>query len=112
MLQLDVPFREEGAMHLRALVCLLGLTLACAARAGDADLEQAVDEKTLRDAGVPTDSDGLLAFLKKRSLTDADHDRLRDAVRLLGDDEFQVRQKATDDLIAAGRSVLPFLRPA
>lgn len=103
-------------MHPRPFLWVLGVVVFCGRPsflpAGDADLEQAADEKTLRDAGVPTDGDSLLAFFKKRTLTDADHDRLRDAVRLLGDDEFRVREKATADLKAAGRGVLPFLQLA
>jgi hypothetical protein len=81
-------------------------------RAADEDVEQAADEKTLKDAGVGTDGESLLTFFKRRTLTDADHTRFQEAVRLLGDDDFQVRQKATADLKAAGRVVLPYLRPA
>jgi HEAT repeat protein len=84
----------------------------CFATANDADLEQAADEKTLKDAGVSAEGAGLLAFFKARTLTDAEFTRLQEAMRLLGDDDFHVREKATADLRAAGRAVLPFLRTA
>src|SRR5262245_60370536 len=103
-------------MHLRAFLWLVflsyGAWFPCRIHAGDADLERAVDEKALRDAGVRTDGESLLTFFKQRTLSDADHDRLRAAVRRLGDDDFRLREQATADLAAAGRAVLPFLRTA
>jgi HEAT repeat protein len=103
-------------MHFRTYLGLLALTALflpsrfCAA--DEPDLNRAADEKALKDAGQATDAAGLLAFFRKRTLNDADHDRLREAVRLLGDDDFGTREKATAQLRAAGKAVLPFLRPA
>jgi HEAT repeat protein len=103
-------------MRFRALYLLIGVAMMsgwlCFARANDADLERAADEKTLKDAGVPTDGSSLLAFFKARTLTDAEFARLQESTRQLGDDDFHVREKATADLRAAGRAVLPFLRTA
>jgi hypothetical protein len=100
----------------RAFLYLLSIVLICSPlvliQGGERDVEQAADEKTLKEAGVATDGDSLLTFFVKRTLTDADHVRFQEAVRLLGDDDFNVREKATAELKAAGRAVLPFLRPA
>jgi HEAT repeat protein len=80
--------------------------------ADEPDPDRAADEKTLKDAGVKNDGASLLAFFRKRTSTDADHDRLLEAVRLLGDDNFRTREKATARLTAAGKAALPFLRSA
>src|SRR5262245_45780204 len=100
------PSGKESAMLLRAFLRLLGVAalcvLPCLLHADDADVEQAADEKTLKDARVAADGASLLNFLKKRTLADMDFDRLRGAVHLLGDDDFQIREKATADLQAAG----------
>jgi HEAT repeat protein len=101
-------------MLLRASIWLLGVAtlLSTASFASSEDAEQAADEKMLREAGVATDGPGLLAFFKARTLNEADRERLTKAVRHLGDDDFNVREKATAELKAAGRAALPLLRPA
>jgi hypothetical protein len=103
-------------MRFQALPLLFSVALLslrpCSAGADDAAIEQAADEKTLKDAGVPTNGAGLLAFFRERTLADAEFTRLQEATRLLGDDDFHVREKASADLKAAGRAVLPFLRTA
>jgi HEAT repeat protein len=70
------------------------------------------DAKTLRDAGVETDSAGLLAFFRLRTPTPADRARLVRCVAELGSDEFAVREHASRELAAAGRYALPLLRLA
>lgn len=76
------------------------------------DAEWAADEKMLREAGVATDGATLLAYFRERTLSETDRARMVQAVRQLGDDDFHVRERATADLQAAGRAVLPLLRPA
>jgi HEAT repeat protein len=68
--------------------------------------------KVLLDARIATDGPGLLAFLKGRTPTADDQARLARAVKSLGDDNFDTREKATEDLLAAGRAAIPFLRAA
>jgi hypothetical protein len=78
----------------------------------EAELLLAQDEKTLREAGVSSDGPGLLDFFRRRTPSNEDLDRLRAAIRRLGDESFHVREQASRDLAAAGRASLPFLRPA
>jgi hypothetical protein len=70
------------------------------------------DERTVAAARVGLDGPALLDFFRKRTLSDADQERLATTVRRLGADSFQARQKASAELIAAGRLALPFLRAA
>ena len=57
---------------------------------------------------VPRRSD----FFRKRTLSDDELTELAAKVQRLGAGAFPMRQQATRELIAAGRSALPFLRPA
>jgi hypothetical protein len=102
--------RVPAFLGLFSISVLLGLSGLLTAEEPDPD--RAADEKTLSAAGVKNDGASLLEFFRKRTSTDIDHDRLREAVRLLGDDDFRTRQKATAQLTAAGKASLPFLRPA
>jgi hypothetical protein len=84
--------------------------LAAADPDSEPELQHA--ERILRDAGVPTDGQGLLAYLRARTLSVQDQERLGAMVRLLGDSDFETREKASKDLILAGRAALPHLRSA
>jgi hypothetical protein len=72
----------------------------------------ASEERALKAAKVATDAAGLLEFLRGRVRADADLEKLRALVKRLGDDSFEVREKATQDLIALGSPALPELRRA
>jgi outer membrane protein assembly factor BamB len=95
---------------------LIGLAFVlvplAAGRAAEPDPELIHAEKTLKEADVQTDGPGLLRFVGARTLTDADRARLPEAVRHLGDEDFDTREKAATELLRAGRKALPFLRPA
>jgi hypothetical protein len=93
-------------------VLLLPLLLAPPARAAEPDPDIAPAEQTLKEAGVATDGPGLLAYLRRHTLSPADRERLAAAVRQLGDHAFPVRERASATLAAAGRPALPFLKPA
>src|SRR5712692_2542632 len=95
-----------------ALLVLMPVFLirTCGVRGQESPL--AADEKSMQDAGLKTDGPALLDFFRKRTLSEADTAKLADTVRRLGDSSFAVREKATTDLITAGRNALPFLRPA
>ncbi len=94
---------------------LLTLLLGCSwtpCRADEAEEQLAHDEKQLKESGLPTDGPGLLEFFRKRTLSDADRAALQATVRKLGDDAFEVRERAALDLVRAGRPALLVLRPA
>jgi HEAT repeat protein len=92
------------------LAAVLSSTANPADIAEDADAAYA--ERILREAGAATDDRGVLAYIRAHTLTEEELDRLARAVRFLGDEEFRVREDASRQLIAAGRSALPFLSPA
>jgi hypothetical protein len=94
-----------------AAVLLVLLAAVAAGRAADDPL-LAQDEKLLRDARIAPDGPGLLAFFRERTLTEAQKAKLADLVAKLGDDDFDVREKASADLVKAGRLAVPLLRPA
>jgi HEAT repeat protein len=70
------------------------------------------DEKMLNEQKVPVDGPGLLAFFRKRTLSEADQRRYLELVRQLGDRSYKKRQQATRQLLELGSSALAFLRPA
>ncbi len=96
--------------HVFSLVLVFGFVIDVHAAEPDPELVYA--ETTLKEAKVETDGPALLRFFRERTLTDADRARLPDAVRRLGDDDFETREKAGEELLRAGRKALPFLRPA
>src|SRR5437764_418258 len=85
--------------------------LADTSRSGEKDAEIVQEERLLREAGIGCDGPGILAFFRSRTLSAADQERLKQAVRQLGDDTFAVREQASQDIIRAGRFSLPLLRP-
>jgi hypothetical protein len=91
---------------------ILFVYLAGTLPAAEVDPEVGFAEQTLKGAGVATDGPGLLAFFKTRTVSPEDQDRLARAVRLLGDEAFEVREKASKDLTAAGRPAVAFLKAA
>src|SRR5438132_13591210 len=94
------------------LVLVTALHVA-SARPALADAESlASDEKLIADAGLRTDPASLLTYFRQRTLSETERSKLAAKVQLLGDQSFQVRETATQELIAAGRSAVPFLRPA
>ena len=95
-----------------ALRLALPLVLALMAPPTPADDAAAADEQTLRTADLPTDGPGLLDLLRKRILSAADGRRAEALIRELGDDDFDVREKATAELKAMGPPVWSLLRDA
>jgi hypothetical protein len=95
-----------------ALSALIAAGVPATARAADPDPELAAAEEILREAKVATDSAALLEFFRQRTLPPADRAKLEALVRKLGDDDFETREKAYRDLVAAGRAALDMLRAA
>jgi hypothetical protein len=103
---------EEPPMCPRPALWFAVALFAAEGFAAEPDPELVNAEKTLQEAKVETDGASLLRFFRERTLTEADITRLGDAVRRLGDDDFETREKAADELIHAGRKALPFLNAA
>lgn len=61
---------------------------------------------------VETEGDGLLAELKRRTLTEKDMQEASKYIEQLGDDAFSVRQKAETKLKGMGANIVPLLRAA
>ncbi len=88
------------------LLPLTALLLAAALPAAESAPD---DARILKQAGVPTDGAGLLDFFRKRTPTDDD---IRALVKKLDDDDFEVREKATRDLVLLGPPAEAQLREA
>ncbi len=72
----------------------------------------AEDQKALRDLGVKVDGPSLLDYFRKRTYPEADPKKIKDFIRDLGDENFVVREKAHEELLALGPSALVGLRQA
>jgi hypothetical protein len=109
---------ENLRMHGRNFTLTLGTLAALIVSVGGAPLQAAndelvaADEELLKKAGVGTDGGDLLAFLRQRTLTDADRERLALWIRQLGSDSFALRDRATSDILALGPPALPILERA
>jgi hypothetical protein len=106
--------RATGAgLVLTGALLVAGALLATgrAAPVPEADTSKE-DEKTLRAANLGTDEPALLDFFRRRTLADADRKRIEALVARLGDDSYEVREKAAADLVALGPSATPLLHQA
>lgn len=74
--------------------------------------EIAADEKILTEAHVATDGPSLVHYFRKRSLTEEDLARLEQTVRRLGAPLYADRERASRDLIEAGRPAVAYLKKA
>ena len=82
---------------------LLGGVSLSAAEGGTAD------EEILRRAGIGTDDATLLRFFRQRT---PHEEEIRSLIKKLDDDDYQIRENATRDLINLGPATEPFLREA
>jgi hypothetical protein len=87
-----------------ALMFVLALAMpACAAE------DTAADEKTLREAKIPTDGPALLQHLRNHAVDEA---KIKSLIKQLGDDSFVVREGASKQLAAIGPRALKALEEA
>jgi hypothetical protein len=86
----------------------VALLVAPLAPAGERD----ADERALREAGVGTDGAALIQFFKSRTVSSADRDTVAALIKQMGDDSFDVREKASAGLIEIGPRAEPQLREA
>jgi HEAT repeat protein len=70
------------------------------------------DEQTLLAAGLQTDGQALLEFLRGRTRLETDWDQLRNSVRQLVDPSAGVRARALAVLVTRGTLAIPVLRQA
>lgn len=89
-------------------LALLVLAFAFTARADT----PSADERLLKAAQIKTDGPALLELLRRRTVKDTEVDKVRVAIKSLGNDDFNVREKATNDLVRLGSLAEPFLREA
>src|SRR5689334_23194782 len=94
------------------LVLLLAALLLLVGRPARAADEDSSDEKLLRAQKVAADGPGLLAYLRSRTLEDADARKLQTLVAQLGSDVFAEREQASAELIRYGQLALPLLHKA
>jgi hypothetical protein len=70
------------------------------------------DEQVLKAAKIGVDGASLLDYFRKQTVTDAARERIQTLIQQLGDDSFEMREKASAGLVAAGGSAKKFLREA
>src|SRR5437588_9610288 len=98
----------------RRLSLLVSLVLAVPAlhAAPPAEKINPEDEKVLKAAKIAAEAPALLDYFRKRTITQPERDKIAGLIRLLGDDSFKVREKASEDLLGCGPITLPQLRQA
>jgi HEAT repeat protein len=91
---------------------LIGSLTLLAAAPEPADPDAAYAERLLKDAKIAVDGPGLLAYFRSHTLSLTDQERLAGFVKQLGDDSFDVREEASQELVRTGRPAIPFLKGA
>src|SRR5207249_2265799 len=84
----------------------LGLLASICVLAADSD----PDERALREAGVGTDGPALVQFFRGRLVTGADRDKIAALIKQLGDDSFDRREMASNQLVVIGAKAEAQLR--
>jgi hypothetical protein len=90
---------------------LLGAVLI-ASLAFAAAAEPPSDEQLLKQAQIPDDGPGLVAYFRQRTVAGSDRQRIDTLIERLGDPVYTVRERATADLIASGLPAVTLLRRA
>ena len=87
-----------------------GSPFSQATRPDNAQERLTADVKLLQDAGVKTDSPGLLEFFRKQTVSDEQRHDIGKLIKQLGADDFEVREQATEKLKTLGPAALPALK--
>jgi hypothetical protein len=69
-------------------------------------------ERLLKEAKVGADGPALLEFVRSQAKGGEGIDKVKELIRQLGDDQFEVREQAAKDLVAMGKVAVPLLRDA
>jgi hypothetical protein len=96
-------------LYAAALLGVGFLTAAETPKTVEPNPELVYAERVLKDVNIRCDAPALLAFFKARSFTPA---QLTACIDKLGDDRFEVRERGSAELVAAGRRAVPSLRLA
>jgi len=100
-------------MHRRplflSLCCLLLIVTGTLAARPDAIKN---DEKTLKTAGIGTDDAALIDYFRSMTPDDGNRERIAALIGDLGADDFQMREKASSELVKIGGKAAPLLRQA
>ena len=99
-------------MSYRIQLSFAWLALLCSNSIAADDGPIKSDEDALKAAGIATDGPALVEFFRSRILVETDRGRVLAIVRNLGDDAFEVREKATDELASMGPRAVAILREA
>src|SRR6516165_12486531 len=100
-------------MRIHLAASLLALSVLGARSAAAAGVDSDPDDATiLREAGLAVEDKVLLGFLQARTLAETDRTRILALVKKLGDDEFEIRDKASEELESLGAPAVPLLRQA
>jgi hypothetical protein len=70
------------------------------------------DERTLQSAKVNIDGPGLLDVLRKRTLPETESGKIKQLIKQLGDDSFDKREQASEDLVRLGNQAEGLLQQA
>lgn len=70
------------------------------------------DEQALREARLGTDGPALLEFFRKHTAKEVDPAKIKALIRQMGDDSFEVREKASAQLVELGKAALDHLKQA
>lgn len=100
-----------GTTNIRNAVACLILIVGTAATAFAVDLA-AADEELLKTAGINTDGPSLLEFFRKRTVDGTDADQIKQLIKDLGNEDFDVREAASGKLAAIGVRARSFLKEA
>jgi HEAT repeat protein len=101
-----------GKFSLVPAVLTAVLALYCPLTGRAADEAVAADEALVQQMGVQPNGPSLLAFFRKRTLSDADRLKLDQLIARLGYPSYRVRNRAFNELVAVGKPAVPLLRAA
>ena len=74
--------------------------------------QKKADLETLKSAGLNDDTAGLTDFFKKHTVTEADKAKILALIKQLGDEAFEVRETASEQVAKAGVPAIALLRAA
>ena len=74
--------------------------------------QRKADVETIKAAGLEVDGKQLLEFFRKHTVSDANRTRLADLIKQLGDEDFDKREEASDQIEQFGVAAIGLLRQA